>query len=160
MHKYKKFENHIHYLSTLHDWYVNTKTNYKIIKGEKFNNVHFCIKKNKCFLRHYKMCNVTLYTNDCNSYKIKQYCFPTTKYHSGPSIKWWERIGYDNQISNISIKSTKPNCKSYFRKALISYVITHRLKYMVEGSSTRNINLCVVKENKVMNTSQKELPRL
>lgn len=87
----------------------------------------------------------------------KKHFFSITSYYTGPSIKWWEDTSYEAQKSNVlsnNIKNSENTSLKVYSRNLI-YVAMYKSKYTVEASSTRNMDICVVEETKIINTSQK-----
>ena len=124
------------------------------------NNVHLCCCKHKS--EHYQ-------TQRINNHE-KKYCdglylsrmyaifsFSSTNYHIGPPIKWWEDIGREVQRSKTLLNTIKIAMEKSLQicsKNLI-YDALHRFSNMAETSSTKNIDVCVVEENEIINSSQK-----
>ena len=62
-------------------------------------------------------------------------------------------LGSHNTTKNTKKISLKIHSKNFFYDALYMF------KYMAEASSTRNMDICVVEKNEIINTSQKKPPR-
>ena len=122
---------------------------YKTIKS---NNVHLCLKTKSTH-------SLTRKTRiSTKIFLVISYDFLSKdKYQSGPSIKWWEGICLEKQRSNIleNITNTYENiavlCLS---KKHTPYDVIYRTT-MAEASSTKNMDICVIDENEIINTSQK-----
>ena len=118
------------------------------ISTTRTSNVHFCLNnKSKHSLN-------TPYSNHYLPLKNHNF-FLITNYYLGPPIKWWEGIGNEDQRRNTSINSIK-----YFENVVAKlssendiYAII--LRSMAEASSTKNMDVCIVDENKIINTSKK-----
>ena len=132
------------------------------------HNAHLCFQnKNEHCLQHNSsnhsdtkhLCYYLfrMYDN-CPYYNRKHinHFFSKTNHHLGPPIKWWEDIGYEGQRSNLllnTIHLTTILSKKYNKKC--TYDVLHRFQNMAEASSTKNMDVCVVEENEIMNNSQK-----
>ena len=130
----------------------NNTTPYQITwYGE--NNAYFCFHKGKHYTKrsnHSKIHHLCLYTS-------KKHSFSTTQYYRGPPIKWWEDMGCETQRSNVSLNTLEHLAhialKNYSKNLL--YDVFYRFTKMAETSSTKNMDVCVVEENEIINTSQK-----
>ena len=115
------------------------------------NNVHLCsYDKGEHFLSHKD--------NDLCSYLACHHFSSQNKYQLGSPIKWWEGICFKNKRSNVSVKAKKCYANvivQIFSKKPLSYAFIQRTKTMAEASSTRNMDICVMGENEIINTSQK-----
>ena len=115
------------------------------------NNVHLCsYDKGEHFLSHKD--------NDLCSYLACHHFSSQNKYQLGSPIKWWEGICFKNKRSNVSVKARKCYANvivQIFSKKPLSYAFIQRTKTMAEASSTRNMDICVMGENEIINTSQK-----
>ena len=152
----------------MYDWFaINNKYYhcYKTKKLDKTNNVHICFtNKSKYYLSHNKKKHIDRhmicsYLSSSIQITHPNYYFSTTNYHIGPSIKWWEDIGYKAQRSNVLTNTTKNLINislKIFSKSFI-HAALYMTKYMAEASSTTNMDVCVVEENEIMTTSQKKI---
>ena len=123
------------------------------------HNINLCFShQNEHNLKH----NITNHskTHNVGVYLFRMYAsypFSIINYHVGPPIKWWEDIGKETERSNTKFNITK-NIKiisfSFHSKKFL-YALLYRLIDMTEASSTKNMDLCVVEEDEIVNTSQK-----
>ena len=124
-----------------------------IKKLDLTNNVHLCfLHKSK----HYLNSTKKMYSNVLCNYTLRMhaiYLLSYTNYHIGPPIKWWEDIGYEAQGSNVLTKTLTNIALKILAKNLTH--VLYRFETMAEASSTRNMDVCVVEENEIINTSQK-----
>ena len=117
------------------------------------NNVFLCSKKN-CLNYSYSKIHTLSYTFNTHTYS-----FSTTNSKLGSPIKWWEEVGYETQRSNDMLNATHElgniPSKCYSK---ISMHALYRFIHMAEASSTKNMDVCIVAENEITNTSQKRIP--
>ena len=132
-------------------------------KLNKTNNVYFCFKNKYIHYErhkkknHSKIHNLYSYFSSKPSNTHENYSTSTTNNHLGPPIKWWEDVGYGDKMSNdlsktihkhVNIFSSQPYAKN-------SIHALYMFKNMAETSTTRNMDVCVVAENGITNSSQK-----
>ena len=87
---------------------------------------------------------------------LTHYFFSKNKYHLGPPIKWWGGVCLKKQRSNTSRNATICYGNAFVQscsKKHKSYDFMYRI--MAAASSTRNMDVCVVEENEIINNSQK-----
>lgn len=137
----------VKFLTSLNACYRMLENIQKYIKVVVKLIVHFCLKNKR---EQYLACIVHIY--------YFYHFFSITKHHSGSPIKWWEGVCCETKRSNILIcllETFWNNIVERSSENAISYAIIHRSKKMAEASSTRNLDVCIVEENEVINTSQK-----
>ena len=86
------------------------------------------------------------------------YSFFIINYHVGLPIKWWEDINNETEMNNTKLNITK-NIKIIsfsFHCKNSHYIIIYRFIDIAEVSSTKNMDICVVEETEIVNTSQKK----
>ena len=123
----------------------------RTIKNTETNNVHFCLKtKSTHFLTRKISINTKIIF-------IPYHFFFKDKYQLGPSIKWWEGICLEKQRSNILENSTNT-----YRNVLVLCLSKKHTLYdviyrtaMAASRSTKNIVVCIIDENEIINTSKK-----
>jgi hypothetical protein len=122
------------------------------------HNVHICFKnKSENYLKH-SFNNHSEMKNLC-SYLFRMHVnhsFSKTNYHIGSSIKWWKNIGYETQRTNVLLNTTnlaKIPLRMYYKNLM--YDVLYRVQNMAVASFTKNMDVCVVEENEIMNNSQK-----
>ena len=120
------------------------------------DNAYFCFFKSKHYTKHSNHSNIH-YLCFYTPKKHIEHSFSTTQYHRGPPIKWWEDMGRETQKSNVFLNTIKhfahTSLKFYPKNFL--YDDLYRFTRMAEASSTKNMDVCVVEENEIINTSQK-----
>ena len=123
------------------------------------HNVNICFRnKSKHYLKHNiynykKTLNVCVYLFRMHA----SYSFFIINYHVGLPIKWWEDINNETEMSNTKfniIKNIKIISFSFHCENSL-YIIIYRFIDIAEASSTRNMDICVVEEIEIVNTSQK-----
>jgi hypothetical protein len=123
----------------------------------KTNNVYLCFHKSKHFLSNtYSRIHLLCRISNKPEKEHKKYSFYTTNYHLGPPIKWWEEVGNETQRSNDMLKAPHKlvNIFSKFYSKKPMHVF-YRFTHMAEASSTKNMDVCIVAENEITNSSQK-----
>ena len=128
--------------------YHNKKISvYKTINS---NNVYFCLKTKST----HSLSKKTRISTKI-SFVISYDFFSKDKYPSGPSIKWWDGICLEKQRSNILENDTNTYenvvvlCLS---KKYTPYDVIY-MTAMAEASSTKNMDICVIDKNEIINTS-------
>ena len=149
--KHIKQNNDINTLLILHEWDVDKETFCQTSRSIK-TNVHFCLENtSEHFLPRIYRTHMRVMFN------IKNHFFSTTKYPSGPPIKWWEGIGQEVERSNNLLYATLNVSKmlSLFSEKDEAFDFIHRFVKMAQTSSTRHMDVCIVDENEIITTSQK-----
>ena len=131
-------------LHTLNAWYNKISD---VCKTIRMPNEYSCLK--------IKSTHFLIRINIRTCLFVIFYFFSINKYQLGSPIKWWEGTCFEIQRSNISTNATPTygNIMPLAKKHS-SYMI-YRTKSMAEASSTRNLDVCVVNENVIVNSSQK-----
>ena len=142
---------HNHISKTFYDWDKRLEDVCKNFNNFDLKDVYFCPQIKNTQNRKINR-NMEIYV--C----LTHYFSSKNKYHLGPPIKWWGGICLKKQRSN-----TSQNATTCYGNALVqscskkqkSYDLIYRT--MAATSSTRNMDVCVVEENEVINNSQKRI---
>ena len=140
---------HNHISMTFYDWDKVIEDVYKNFNKSELKNVYLCPKSKNTQ-------NRKINRNRGIHLCLTHYFSSKSKYHLGPPIKWWGGICLKKQRSDTS----KNAIRCYGNVFVQSHSKEQKpddfiYRTMAAASSTRNLDVCMVEENEVINNSQK-----